>query len=106
MGILNRIKSWFNIVESAPPMTPINEVSPEKVTIETGDQNSKADDLIEAIKVAYEAPSSTESLSTKSETAQFHDSSPKPQQKKRNSRKSKKSVSRSKKKVKEVILKT
>ncbi|MCP8311044.1 MAG: hypothetical protein L6N94_06065 [Candidatus Methylarchaceae archaeon HK01M] len=107
MGILSKIRSWFNGIETAPTIMPIDEIDHPKATKEIGEQDLKAEELIEAVKVAYEEPKpdSVQFVTTQSETIPYHDSQPtqpKAEQNKRRSRKSTKSSTRSKKKVKEV----
>ncbi|MCP8304530.1 MAG: hypothetical protein H3Z50_03550 [archaeon] len=107
MGILSKIRSWFNGTESVPTILSMDKMGPLQATKEIGEQDSKTEEPIEAIKVAYEEPKpdSAQSVTTQSETVPSHNSpptQPEAKPKKRRSRKSTKSSTRSKKKVKEV----
>jgi len=54
MSILSRIRSWFGGAKSSPNTLYTSETSPQKATKEIEKHDSKAEKLIEAMKVAYE----------------------------------------------------
>lgn len=54
MSILSKIRSWFGGARSSSNTISTSETSPQIATEEIDKQDSKAEKLIEAIKVAYE----------------------------------------------------
>jgi len=54
MSILSKIRSWFGRAGSLPITPTVSETSPQKATQEIKEQDSKAEKIVEAMKVAYE----------------------------------------------------